>query len=251
MQYDNAARRLHEVLTEAIQASKDLGAPNSVNTRQVWNTVFGESTDEELLAELDDVHNLVKLSRGSVNRLQKVSNKKKYLNSLDAISALMHQIGFLNAKWLLIWNVLQKPMLLDMLEATADAIDNECNLLLLSDEQQKYFLESAQALLNEVSNSCIDKTLKKFLVARLEEICSAMRHYAMSGSEGLIQVIEANIGGAVVRSITLAGTESDQSLLDKFMSFMLKGSQLLGVVADCNGLLPAATKILKSLPPSS
>ena len=60
----------------------------------------------------------------------------------------------------------------------------------------------------------MNKELKAFLTVRIEEVCSALRHYSFSGSEGLRIVVESSIGGAVLKSYGL-NARADWAVLSK------------------------------------
>jgi hypothetical protein len=250
MQYDNPARRLHRILTKALDVSATQGAPNSVSSVNVWKAVFNESDDENFPTDLDGIHTLIKLTRDAICRLQKVGDQNIYLKVLDELSMSVHQCGLLSSQWNLVHSGLSKPLLLDMIAATADQIDNESNLFELTQEQQKDLLNSAQALLDEICKSDVDRELKIYLMVRLEEICTAIRHYSIDGSDGLSRIVEANIGGAVLKSIRLADESREKTLYKRFFELMLKFASLLGIAADVNGfLLPSVIEISKLLPP--
>lgn len=251
MQYDNPARRLYEVLTDAVNAATDEGRqPSTAATNTVWNVVFGEGNNRERLSDLNQLHYLLYLTRQSILRLQRVANKDIYFKPLEEVSRILYQHSLIGSKWISLHNELTKPMLLEMIAAAADAIDNEAHLFLLSEEQQKDILQSAEQLLKEIIESDIEQPLKTFLTVRLEEGCAAIRHYSMNGSEGLRRVIEANIGGAILQSAGFAKSDNGQTLLEKFMQLMFKCTTLLGIAADVDGfLLPTVTEVAKKLLP--
>lgn len=250
MQYDNPARRLHHILTTAIDVSATQGEPQNVSSVNVWKGVFAESDNENFPAALDGLHSLIKLTRDAVGRLQKVASRNTYLKALDELSMSVHQYGLLSSQWPLLHSALTRPLLLNLIAAAADIIDTESHLLELTKEQQTELLDSAKALLNEIVESEIDRELKVYLIVRLEEVCTAIRHYNIDGSDGLSRVVEANIGGAVLKLAQLTDKPVEKNFLRNFCQFMLRCASLLGIAADVNGfLLPGMTEILKSLPP--
>lgn len=250
MQYDNPARRLYDIICNALKASTALGSPDSINTKVVWDAVFGESETTQRLADIDEFHSLIQLTREAVLKLQQVSNRQIYLNSLNELSRIVHQYGLIGGKWSNLHSCFSQPMFLDLLAATADIIDNETHLLFLTAEQQKDLLAAALGLLEEIASSDIDSALKVFLTIRLEEVCAAIRHYGISGSEGLRRVVESNLGSAMLQSSGFSKETTGQTIFEKFMKLMLRCGTLLSIAADVDGfLLPGATEIVKRLLP--
>jgi len=112
-------------------------------------------------------------------------------------------------------------------------------------------LKSAQELLNEITNSNIDSPLKIFLTVRLEEVCRAIRHYSIGGSDGLRNVIESNIGDAILRNAGLVTDNASQLWLQRFIQLMFKAGTLLGISADVDGfLLPSMSNLIQKVLPS-
>lgn len=248
-QYDNPARRLHDILTEAIEASEEIGPPSKVATKAVWNAVFGEGDDSHIISSIDEIHGLIYLTRNCINRLQ-VSNRVSHLKGLEQVSKAVHSTNLLSGTWGDMHTRLNQPMVLDFLAVIADAIDSNGQVLALAEGQQLDLLNSAQSLLDEVASSAIDRDLKIFLSIRLEEVCSALRHYSFSGSEGLRIVVESSIGGTALRSYNFDERQSGQSLLGKFLKLLLKCGTLLGITANVDGfLLPEVTELAEKLLP--
>ena len=249
MAYDNPVRRLHNLLTKAFDAGD--GQPTAAS-KLIWAKVFEVSANdnESLISCTDELYGLLRSSLDAVKGLRSV-NSEPHLRTLIRIRSLLYSKNFLNDQWNKFSSGLKDQSLMDLLEMTANAIDRESQLAELSQDQLNDLLTSTKELLEEVRQSDLDNDIKTFLIIRLDEVCSAIQYYSISGSAGLRHVIEANIGGTLLKLNGLAPEERKTSALKKFLQLMVKGAGLLGLMADVEGfLLPKVAEILQ-LPPGS
>jgi hypothetical protein len=107
-----------------------------------------------------------------------------------------------------------------------------------------------EELLKEVAASELSKDLKTFLIVRLEEVCTAIRHYSIGGSERLRTVVEANIGGMILRSAGISPKDREKPILKTLFSWFLTFGSLLGMVTDSQSLLQSDFVSQFFLPPS-
>lgn len=84
---------------------------------------------------------------------------------------------------------------------------------------------------------------------RLEEVCSAIRHYSIGGAERLRTVVEANIGGIILRSAGISQKDREAPILKKLFSWLLIFGSLLGMVTDSQALLKSDSIPQFLLPP--
>lgn len=253
MPHDNSARRLHELLTKALEITvKDSNVANQASI-QVWAKVFGVKPSDKdiILSYAEELQSLIKYTRNEINRLQLVRHDP-YVRPLDHISSAFCQFGFLCSPWKNLYNQLNDVSMMALLEAAANAIDNEAQLEELSQDQLSQLLETAEALLSDICNSDLDKDLKSFLMVRLEEICIAIRRYSLRGSEGLRIVVESGVGSFLMKASKLTPEEQKQPLFKRSIEFLLKFGGMLGLARNVDQfLLPEFTKIINNLPPGS
>ncbi|NEP15467.1 MAG: hypothetical protein F6J97_01035 [Leptolyngbya sp. SIO4C1] len=253
MAYDNPARRLHSLLTKAFDVADKQDNKQSVSCNVVWSQVFGVHVNQktELLSYAEEFLFLLKCSREAIERLQSV-RKEPYLRPLDHISNQIQSHGFFGGKWANLGNGLNNPAIMDMLEITANAIDVQGQLMTLEESQLAELLDATSSLLEEVRASNLDIDIKTFLSVRLEEICHAIDHYSVYGSEGLRRVVETNIGATVLKTYGLYSNGETPAPIQKFLNLMLKFGSWLGLAADVSEfLLPTAAELIKQLPPSA
>ncbi|ESA37140.1 hypothetical protein N836_00230 [Leptolyngbya sp. Heron Island J] len=247
MAYDNPVRRLHSLLIKAFEAGN--GQPTAAS-KLIWAKVFEVSVDdnESLISCTDELFGLLRSSLDAVKGLHSV-NSNPHMRTLIRIRSLLYSKNFLNDQWKIFSSGLKDQSLMDLLEMTANAIDRETRLTKLSQDQLNDLLTSAKELLEDIRQSDLDDDIKNFLFIRLDEVCSAIQYYSISGSTGLRRVIEANIGGTLLKLSGLTPEERKTSVLTKFLHLMVRGAGLLGLMADAEGfLLPKVAELLQ-LPP--
>ncbi|MEO0455017.1 MAG: hypothetical protein AAF152_00345 [Cyanobacteria bacterium P01_A01_bin.114] len=251
MAYDNPARRLHILLHKAFDFEDPSKAQKGIQSRQIWAGVFAVDSNNktELLIYAEEFLALLKSTREAVKRFHSV-NHASYVRALDHISSAVYSHGFLGSQWNVLGATLKNPAIMDILEITANTIDRETRLFEITQEQLDELLDSVKTLLDDVLRSDLDDDIKTFLIVRLEEICSAIHHYTVCGSEGLCHVVEANIGAVLLKSIGLTPEQKAHPAWKKFFDLMMKFGVLLGLIADADGfLLPRAGDLIKHLLP--
>lgn len=249
MAYDNPARRLHELLTEAFAVGAKQKNQQNLISNVVWAQVFGVNltSKSELLSYAEEFFFLLKCSRESIEQLQDV-RKEPYLRPLDHISQNIQRHGLLASKWASLESGLKNPAMMDMLEITANAIDGQSQLIELEEAQLTELRDNVTALLEDVRTSNLDSDIKVFLITRLEDILSTINHYSVCGSEGLRRVVEANIGATMLKTYGLYSNGEAPSLIKDFFNLMVKFGSLLGIAKNVSEfLLPAAKEVIGNL----
>lgn len=252
MTYDNPVRRLHTLLTRAFEIASQKNN-QKISTNKIWAEVFeiSPNDNEALIRCADEFFVLMKESIEATKLLQTVGYEP-YIRALDRVRTRLYSKSFLHSQWGSFASGLNDETLIDRLEMTADAIDRESRLVQLSQDQLNELLTNAKALLEEIRQSALDDDIKNFLFIRLEEVCSAIQHYSISGSAGLKRVIEANIGSTFLKLHGLTPEEKKTPLFEKFLKLMLQCGGWLGLFADVDGfLLPKVTETLLQIPPGS
>ena len=156
MAQDNPARRLHSLLTNAFEIDNQSKDKQNLSSRTVWAQVFKtKDADAEVLEYLEELHFLIKHTRETIKELPGVWHKL-YLKPIEFFSLKISQKGLISDKWDNQGSHLQQQHMLDLLEATADAIDNDNYLVELTQDQLNELLSDAKAMLEEVLNSSLD-----------------------------------------------------------------------------------------------
>jgi hypothetical protein len=112
------------------------------------------------------------------------------------------------------------------------------------------FLSEFENLLREVHDSDLGKQIKTYLIVRLEEICSAIRHYDIGGPERLRLVVDASVGGLLLRAADITSQDKEKPIFKKFLEKILTLGGLLDTAANIQGyLFPMLKKLF--LPPGN
>jgi hypothetical protein len=244
MQQSNSGRRLCNILEKAVKEG-DKEAPIytviglALGVEDVSNKYF--LTDFFVL--MADVERVVTL-------LKKVPNRDKYIDAIREIQSIFCTYSLPGDKWLNVSSLIENRNLILLLDACATFISQENLEVSLSDNQLKEYLSKCEELLKEIIESDLSDDIKTFLVVRLEEICIAIRHYSIGGPGRLRTVVEANIGGMIVRGTAISSEDKEKPILKKIFEWLLIFGSVLGLASDTQGfLLPNVTEAARFLLP--
>jgi hypothetical protein len=137
-----------------------------------------------------------------------------------------------------------------ILDACGNLIAQELPVENLGEQKLSDYLLECEDLLVKVTESDLTDDLKTFLIVRLEEVYSAIRHYSIGGSDRLRTVVEANIGGMILRSPGISSKDREKPILKTLFSWFLSFGSLLGMVTDSQSLLQSGFVTQFFLPPS-
>ncbi|MBW4518765.1 MAG: hypothetical protein KME16_03560 [Scytolyngbya sp. HA4215-MV1] len=247
MEQNNAARRLCNILERAIANGKDdkiiyqviaealaIKAPDS--NKYAFTEFF------VLLAEVEHI----------TKQLKKVRGLDKYIEAVQEIQSIFFTYGMFQGQWNSVRSTIEGRNLILGLDACANFIAQEKIDPSLGEEQLKEYLQQCEALLQEVMESDLSEDIKTFLVVRLEEICTAIRHYSLGGPERLRTVVEANIGGIILRSAAISSQDKEKPIFQKIFGWLLTLGGVLDLASNTQGyLLPKVAEITKYLLPPS
>jgi hypothetical protein len=247
MEQNNAARRLCNILESTVANGNNdqliyqalagaLGIGNPDANKHLFTEFF------ILLAEVERI----------VKQLKRVKNLEKYIHAIEEIQSIFFTYGIFQGKWSLVSSTIQNRNLILILDSCANFIAQEQIDPSLSEEQLQEYLQQCEGLLQALMESDLTEDIKTFLIVRLEEICTAIRHYALGGPERLRTVVEANIGGMILRSAGLNPQEKEKPILRNIFSWLLNLGGLLDLAANTQGyLLPKVVEIARYLLPPS
>jgi hypothetical protein len=245
MEQNNSARRLYNILDRALVTGKNdqivyqaiaeaLGIKNPDSNKHLFTELF------VLLAEVERI----------VKQLKRVKNLDRYIDAVKEIQSIFLAYGMFQARWESVSSNLQGRNLLLILDSCANFIAQEQIDPLLSEEQLQEYLQECEYLLQEVMESDLPEDIKTFLIVRLEEICTAIRHYSLGGLERLRTVVEANIGGMLLRSVEISPQEKEKPIFKKIFGWLLTLGGVLDLASNTQGyLLPKVAEIVKFLLP--
>jgi hypothetical protein len=245
MNQNNSAHRLCNILEKAIAGDNQ---PDTDTTLAIGKAMGIEDTSN--LCFMTDFFVLISDVERSIVNLKNVPKKKQYLDTIIEIQNLFFSYNLARDHWPTIRETVKSRNFTLILDACANFIAREIPLMDLSETDLVDHLTKCEELLREVTESDLADDLKTFLIVRLEEVCSAIRHYSTGGSERLRIVVEANIGGMILRSAGISQKDRETPILKTLFSWLLTFGSLLGMVTDSQSLLQSGFVKQLFLPPS-
>lgn len=242
----NSAKRLYRILKEALND----GADNTL-TSDILAAAMGMGMPVETqLYQLTDFFELLSIVERDLKKLKEVEDIDEYLRIVRDIKELFIATPINQTPWSIFKSNLAGRNLILPLNAIAKFLDQEYPQRSLDQKQLDKFLSEFEILLQEVHTSDLEEKIKTYLIVRLEEICSAIRHYDISGSERLRLVVEANIGGLLLRAADITSQDKEKPVFKKYFEKILTFGGLLDTVANIQGyLLPKLAELF--LPPGN
>jgi hypothetical protein len=242
----NAARRVHDILKKAIDDGQDQEPIYVVLARSL-----GLDHPDQNKYFLTDFFVLLSDAQRIVEQLKNVDNLETYVGSIKEIQTLLFTYGSYQGKWESMKSTIINRNLLGLIHASSLFIKNERIDVDLTEEQLHEYLEQCESLLQEVVASDLAKEIKTYLVVRLEEICSAIRHYKLGGPERLKIVVDAGIGAVFVR-YNKCTEQQKEGVISKILNILGPIATVIGLAADTTGfVLPAAKEAVKYILPSA
>jgi hypothetical protein len=244
MNQNNSAHRLCTILEKAM----DIEGDQKDTTAIIGNAMGIEDITDRCF--MTDFFVLIADVERSILLLRNVSKKTDYINTIRQLQTVFFSHSLRSDHWPSIKSIIKGGNLTLILDACANFIARELPVENLSEQKLSDYLSECEDLLAKVTESDLTDDLKTFLIVRLEEVCSAIRHYSVGGSERLRTVVEANIGGMILRSAGISPKDREKPILKTLFSWFLTVGSLLGMVTDSQSLLQSGFVTQFFLPPS-
>jgi hypothetical protein len=240
MEQNNAARRLYNILQLAISRG-DAKNPTYYALAQALD-IKDPDIDKYIFTDFFVLLNDVEVV---VSQLKKVTDLDEWINTIREIKSIFVYSMF-QVPWSDSVSQLKSQGLIRNLIACANFIDHEQVDPSLSEEQLQKYLQECENLLQELMDSDLPEDIKVYLVIRLEEICSAIRQYSLGGPERLRKVVEANLGGILLRHAGISQKDKEKPILIKVFGWLLTFGGVLDLGANTQGyLLPKVAEITR------
>ncbi len=244
MNHNNSAHRLCAILEKAVAIE---------NPEQDTTAVIGRAMGIEDISDrcfMTNFFALIAEVEQSVLLLKNVPKKTEYIKNIRHFQTMLFSHNLRTDHWSSIKNLITNGNLILILDACANFIALEFKQANLSEQELADYLSKCEDLLSEIATSELADDLKTFLIVRLEEVCSAIRNYSIGGSERLQKVVEANIGGMILKSAGISAEDREKPILKKLFNVFLTFGSLLGIYTDSQSLLQSGALTQLFLPPS-
>lgn len=232
MTSDNPASRLYEILKFA------KGIAIHASQREVWKQTLdmNNCSDSQLLAQLGKVMALPEEIHYWLEEKFPTKQWTTWKNSIDTAFSNI----YLNGKWELAANHINDRAMTELdiistLYETAGAVKP------ISQQQLDSFTKKISDLKKEITNSNMPLQMKKTFLKYLNKILEALESYYITGSEPIMEAVEAAMGHVVVDS-DYADSLRKTGTGEQLVSFL---GSLIDAVASVQGLPPMATPFLQ------
>lgn len=240
MEQNNAARRLYKILKFSISRG-DGNSPAYYALAQALD-IKNPDEDKHIFTDFFVLLNDVEKS---VSQLKKVTDLDECIHAIRAVKSIFIYRMF-QGPWSESASELKNRGLLLNLNNCANFIDHEQINPSLSEEQLQEYLQECENLLQGLMDSDLPEDIKTYLIIRLEEICSAIRQYSLGGPERLRKVVEANLGGILLRHAGISPEDKEKPIYTKIFGWLLAFGGVLDLGANTQGyLLPKVVEITK------
>jgi hypothetical protein len=240
----NSAKRLYRILKKALND----GADNAL-TSHILAAAMGMPVEIQLY-RLTDFFELLSHVERDLEKLKEVEDIDEYLRIVRDIKELFVVTPINQTPWSIFKSNLAGRNLVLPLNAIAKFLEQEYPQRSLDQKQLDKFLSEFEILLQEIHTSDLEEKIKTYLIVRLEEICSAIRHYDVGGSARLRLVVEASIGGLLLRAADVTSQDKEKPIFKKYLEKILTFGGLLDTASNIQGyLFPMLTKLF--LPPGN
>jgi len=225
----NPATRIHATLSQIRRQKQD------AKMRAVWASIFEIEAEDtgEILRLLSEFIRQISAAKDKILRVEGVRHDL-YLRPLQRIESAFAQLnlneqlkGFLTRLG---------PNTLESLDYTAEFLRERFPAGDLSKKQRDEILKSVEELSACVRDGDINSDLKAHLLEHLERLRRVLLEFELRGPEGLIDVLDMNLGFAV-RAHTGQAKPPERKLLKRFGELL---SQIYVIVSKATGLLELA-----------
>lgn len=206
----NSARRLHGIISKAIEHNLD------VDKLSVWSTSLGvdKKHRDELNLKISELYWLLSDTERLILKLEGVNDKKSYLKPVLEIRKIFLSQSMTAGAWKEMANPLKSNSLMDLLNICADALESNSQrmgLRKLEEQELEDLRDQIDNVLKKIETSNLETKLKILVIGRLEDIISAISLYQIGGSERLRGKTESAIGAV----LTYQSSENEVSDNDK------------------------------------
>ncbi|MGP6463292.1 hypothetical protein [Pantoea agglomerans] len=232
MTSDNPASRLYEILTLA------RNVPANESQREAWRQALhmNNCTDSQLLAQLGKVFALPEEIGCWLDEKFPRKQWTTWRTSVD--TGFSHT--YLDGSWDMVRSHINERAMTELdlistLYETSEAVEP------ISQEELDSFTNKINEIKREIIDSDLSLQMKKTFLKYLNKILNALESYYITGSEPIIDAVEAAMGHVVVDS-AYADSLKQTGTGEKLVSFL---GSLIDAVASVQGLPPMATPFLQ------
>ena len=168
-----------------------------------------------------DFYELLSKAEEEAKKLKDLPKISKYLQKLEEL----YQVFVLNHVWSTQWQIfsvhIENGGVLITLDALANYFHSQHPALFLEQDFLGKLSGEFESLSCRISESDLSKELKKFLIARVEDILEAIRRYSMDGTQRLEKAAQSLISDLVMTEPSLKDKDKQNPLYNQVKAWFL------------------------------
>ncbi|MED0586476.1 hypothetical protein ACP8H2_09135 [Bacillus subtilis] len=242
MNNDNVVLRVHSLLDSAYKIG---GSLNSTSYRKTWAKVFEIDEDDtpSLLSSLSLLLESIRTSRSIIESHPRL-NTEKNIRFLNKIELGIFSINLKNGTMENFYNHINKETLTAFgYIGEAISLLNEFSTNELDSEQINSLISEIEELTHLFSVSTLPEKLKLIAINKLNLIRDALTQYAITGPNGIEEVLEQTLGSIFLNADSFQ-TESSSPEVKGFFKVIDKLTKLLGLGNSAGQFLEHINKLL-------
>ncbi|WP_330149051.1 hypothetical protein [Shewanella xiamenensis] len=237
MDVNNSAGRLLNILIEGKEAN-----PNE-NCKKVWSQILNVKDDNSfvLVGRIGKVFSLVDNISVELNKLENV-DVNRYMSWTKYLETAFSSCN-LSTSWNDFIKHINEPIL-DYLHMTSGMLSTNRPQPVLPSSELNSIYDDAKELIEDIVNSDLPSSIKKYFVEQLRKITTAIEEYKITGASEVVDIVEATFGKAVLSKDIIDGKDTNKAM-NKFWTFMAKTALVVSTVA---GAIQIADYTAKTFP---
>lgn len=240
---NNPAGRLYEIL---VTARKNVGINATVKS-VLTKALEIKSTDSiEMFDGVNKLFGLIKDTELAIKKLQDV-DIELYLSPVNEIKEAFRDFN-LTGEWSTISHKIDRGTL-EKLRFCADALARQQAEIPLNLEELNELHSEVRLLLERVLDTQLNDDIKSFVFEKLQDVEQAIINYKFKGSDGLMRVVEATFGAALLNEDLRK--EGENPVITSFFTTITRIASMLSIYTNTKQLGGDVGKVLQKLLPGA
>jgi hypothetical protein len=187
---DSALRRLHDLLTQAIDSGA-LASPVSDVLRSV-NILNGESMG------IIDFFYILRQASVEARKITKPASVNAYIPELDRLQEFVLENDVYKTAWSDFINRINTRNTMPIIDALANYYSSEHPSMSLKEDFLKSLLDELNIILQEATDSDLPRELKRVISSSLNGIIQSIHKYNIDGTDGIRRAVQALIAELLI-----------------------------------------------------
>jgi hypothetical protein len=230
---DSALRRLHHLLTQAIDSGALAGSASEV--LESVNILTGESMG------IFDFFYILRQASVEARKITKPAGVNQYIPELDRFREYVLVNDVYNTQWRDYKHRIDSCNTMLIIDALANYYSSEYPLMSHKEDFLKCLLEELNTILQELTDSDLPAELKRVISSNLNGIVQSIYKYNIDGTDGIRSAVQSLIAELLILESSNIGAKSIRA------SRVLRKASILGSLL-LNLLRPSVFDIIGAVP---